>query len=33
VGVREHRHGDQGSAAAEAFIERLQTKVQSRSLA
>ena len=32
VGVREHRHGDQGSVGVEAFIERLQGQVESRSL-
>jgi threonyl-tRNA synthetase len=32
VGVREHRHGDQGSVGVEAFIKRLQSRVESRSL-
>jgi threonyl-tRNA synthetase len=32
VGVREHRHGDQGSVGVEAFIKRLQSQVESRSL-
>jgi threonyl-tRNA synthetase len=32
VAVREHRHGDQGSVGVEAFIERLQRQVESRSL-
>jgi threonyl-tRNA synthetase len=32
VGVREHRHGDQGSVGVEAFIERLKEQVESRSL-
>jgi threonyl-tRNA synthetase len=32
VGVREHRHGDQGSVGVEGFIERLQGQVESHSL-
>jgi threonyl-tRNA synthetase len=32
VGVREHRHGDQGSVGVEAFTKRLQSQVESRSL-
>jgi threonyl-tRNA synthetase len=32
VGVREHRRGDVGSSSIGAFVERVQTLVQSRSL-
>jgi len=32
VGVREHRHGDQGSASVDAFIERLCEQVRTRSM-
>src|ERR1700686_3705048 len=32
VGVREHRRGDAGSVGVEAFIERLQKQVKSRSM-
>jgi threonyl-tRNA synthetase len=31
VGVREHRHGDQGSVGVDAFIERLREQVRTRS--
>ena len=32
VALREHRHGDRGSVAAQAFIERLQDEVRNRSM-
>jgi threonyl-tRNA synthetase len=33
VGVREHRHGDQGSVGVDAFIKRLREQVRTRSTA
>jgi threonyl-tRNA synthetase len=32
VSVREHRRGDQGSMGVQAFIDRLQKHVESRSM-
>jgi threonyl-tRNA synthetase len=33
VGVRAHRHGDQGSKTLEEFVQSVQRQVESRSMA